>query len=136
MNVVFDAFESGDVIVVGSPVYFDTVSAQTKLMIDRSNCLMPLVKRGDGSSGFYKRLKKRKMGVFIAVAGMGQEFKTILTTIRGFFKWTNTELVETILYSYGDNDLGSVVNDGKVMTRAFKVGARIAGQEKKSKLSK
>jgi multimeric flavodoxin WrbA len=136
MNVLFDAFESGDIIVLGSPVYFDTVSAQTKLMIDRSNCLMPLVKRRDGTSGFDKRVKKPKKGAFIAVAGMNQEFNTILTTIRGFFKWTNIELAETILYSHDDNDLGAVINDKKMMTRAFSVGGRIAQQEKNSKRSK
>jgi multimeric flavodoxin WrbA len=133
MNLVFDAFESGDIIALGSPVYFDTVSAQTKLMIDRSNCLMPLVKRRDGTSSFDKRLKKRKKGVFIAVVGVNQEFDTILTTIRGFFKWTDIELAETILYSHDDNDLGAVMSDKKMMMRAFNVGGRIARQEKNSK---
>ena len=49
MKVVYDALESCEVIVLGSPVYFDTVSAQTKLMIDRSNCLLPYVRRPDGT---------------------------------------------------------------------------------------
>jgi multimeric flavodoxin WrbA len=69
MRVVFDVLERCDVVVLGSPVYFDSVSAQVKLMIDRSNCLMPYVKHSDGSFGFERRIKKRKKGVFIAVAG-------------------------------------------------------------------
>ncbi len=125
MKVVYDALESCDVIVLGSPVYFDTVSAQTKLMIDRSNCLLPYVKRPDGTYGFERRIEKRKKGVFIAVAGTDQEFHTIQTTVKGFFNWANIELAETILYSHDDNEIGSVRKDKKRMTEAFETGVRI-----------
>jgi multimeric flavodoxin WrbA len=126
MKVVYDALMSCDVVVLGSPVYFDTVSAQTKLMIDRVNCLMPYVERPDGSFGFEKRIKKRKKGVFVAVAGVDQEFNTILTTVKGFFNWANIELVETILYPHDDNEVGGVKNNKERMNYAFEVGIRIA----------
>lgn len=125
MKVVYEALQSCDVIVLGSPVYFDTVSSQTKLMIDRSNCLLPYVKRPNGTYGFERRIKKRKKGVFIAVAGTDQEFNTILTTVKGFFNWANTELVKTILYSHDDNELGSVKKDKERMTQVFEIGVRI-----------
>jgi multimeric flavodoxin WrbA len=51
MEQIYDALEYSDAIVLGSPVYFDTVSAQSKLIIDRSNCLMPCVKKADGTFG-------------------------------------------------------------------------------------
>jgi multimeric flavodoxin WrbA len=125
MRIVYELLESYDVIVLGSPVYFDTVSAQVKLMIDRSNCLMPYVKRSDGLWGFERRMKKRKKGVFIAVAGEDQEFNTIHTTTKGFFEWANIELVETILYSDNSNELGSVKNDEQKMAEAFDVGVQL-----------
>lgn len=125
MTLIYDALESCDVIVLGSPVYFDTVSAQTKLMIDRSNCLLPYVKRPDGTYSFERRIEKRKKGVFIAVAGTDQEFNTILTTVKGFFNWANTELVKTVLYSHDDNEIGSVRKDKERMTQVFEIGARI-----------
>jgi multimeric flavodoxin WrbA len=126
MKVVYSALESCDAIVLGSPVYFDTVSAQTKLVIDRVNCLMPYVERPDGSFGFERRMKKRKAGVFVAVAGADQEFKTIQTTIKGFFTWANIELTETILYPHDDNELGAVKNHTESMNHALEVGIRIA----------
>ena len=55
--------ESCDGIVLGSPVYFDTVSAQTKLMIDCCNCLMPYVEWADGTLEFERRIRKRNKGV-------------------------------------------------------------------------
>jgi len=125
MNEVYVALESSDAIVLGSPIYFDTVSAQTKLMIDRCNCLMPYIERSDGTSGFERRMGKRKKGVFIAVAGPDQEFDTILTTVKGFFNWANIELVETILYFHDDNELGGVKNNRERMSQAFEVGVRI-----------
>jgi len=125
MKLIYDVLELCDVIVLGSPVYFDTVSAQTKLMIDRSNCLLPYVKRPDGTYGFERRMKKRKKGVFIVVAGPDQEFKTIQTTVKGFFEWANIELIETILYPNDSNELGGVKNNKERMAQAFEVGARI-----------
>jgi multimeric flavodoxin WrbA len=126
MRTVYDSLRSCDVLVLGSPVYFDTVSAQTKLMIDRCNCLMPYVKRADGTFDFERRMKKRKRGVFIAVAGSDQEFDTIQTTIRGFFNWTCTELAQVILYPHDDAVLGSVKNDREKMREAFEIGIRLA----------
>lgn len=126
MEEVYDALATCDAIVLGSPVYFDTVSAQVKLMIDRSNCLMPYIQRPNGTSDFERRIKKQKKGVFIAVAGTDQEFNTILTTVKGFFNWANIELVETILYAHDGNKLGGVKNDKKKMNQAFEIGFQIA----------
>jgi len=126
MNLVFAALESCGFMVLGSPVYFDTVSAQSKLMIDRCNCLMPYVQRPNGTSGFERRMKQRKKGVFIAVAGTDQEFNTILTTVKGFCNWANIELVETFLYAHDDNKVGGVKNDKKRMKQAFEVGVQMA----------
>lgn len=128
MRVVFDVLERYYVVVLGSPVYFDSASGQVKLVIGRSNCLMPYVKQSDGSNGFEKRMKKRKKGVFIAVAGTEQEFETILATIKGFFNWANIELTETMFYRHDDNKLGGVKNDKAKMKQAFDIGVRISNQ--------
>jgi len=126
MKIIYNALQSCDAIVLGSPVYFDTVSAQVKLMIDRCNCLMPYIKHGDGAFGFERRMRKHKKGIFIAVAGTAQEFDTIQTTTgKGFFNWTSIELIETILYSHDDDLLGSVKNDTKEMKRTFEAGIRL-----------
>ena len=126
MKEVYDALQSCDAIVLGSPVYFDTVSAQAKLMIDRCNCLMPYVERPDGTSGFERRLKKQKKGAFIAVAGTDQEFNTIQTTVKGFCNWANIKLFETIHYTPDDNEIGSVKSNKEMMDKAFHIGIRLA----------
>ncbi|KYK37723.1 MAG: flavodoxin family protein [Theionarchaea archaeon] len=124
MKLIYAVLESFDSIVLGSPVYFDSVSAQTKLMIDRCNCVMPYLSRPDGTYEFERRIQKRKKGVFIAVAGLHQEFNTILTTVKGFFHWGNIELTETILYAH-EGGLGCVREDKAVMNHAFEVGSAL-----------
>ena len=128
MEQIYDALENSDVIVLGSPVYFDTVSAQVKLMIDRSNCLMPYVKKADGSFGFERRMKRPKRGIFVVVSGREQELDAILATVKGFFYWTNIELVETFSYAHDDNEVGSVNKDKRKMKQAFDIGVKISKQ--------
>jgi multimeric flavodoxin WrbA len=126
MSQVYDALETSDVILLGSPVYFDTVSAQVKLMIDRSNCLMPYVKKDDGTFEFERRLKKHKKGIFVAVSGTDQDYNAILATVKGFFNWTNTTLAEIIYYAHDDDTLGSAKNDQAKMKQAFELGIKIS----------
>jgi multimeric flavodoxin WrbA len=126
MEQIYDALENSDAIVLGSPIYFDTVSAQVKLMTDRANCLMPYVKKTDGTFGFERRLKRRKKGVFVAVSGKEQELRTVLLTVKGFFRWTNTDLVETFSYAHDDNELGTIKNNWKKMKQAFDIGVKIS----------
>jgi multimeric flavodoxin WrbA len=129
MEQVYAALDTCDAIVLGSPVYFDTVSAQTKLMIDRCNCLMPYVRREDGTYGFAdRRIEKHKRGVFVTAAGTEQKFDTIRTTVGGFFLWANVGLVEMIAYAHDDVELGGVKQDEQWMQRAFEVGIRIVGE--------
>jgi len=126
MKEIYAVLQDFDAVVLGSPVYFDTVSAQTKLMIDRCNCLMPFVKKPDGTFGFERRMRKRKKGVFVAVSGVDQEFGTIRATIDGFFLWANVELVEAILHSHEDTECGGVEGDHEKMKQAFDAGIHLA----------
>ena len=90
---------------------------------------MPFVKRPDGTVGFEKRMKKRKKGVFVAVAGNEQEFQTVLATVKGFFNWANIELTETLLYTHEDDELGGVGKEKERISQAFDVGVRLARQK-------
>jgi multimeric flavodoxin WrbA len=127
MALIFAALESCDALVLGSPVYFGTVSAQVKLMIDRCNCLVPYVQQADGTFEFERRMHKRKVGVFVAVAGARQDFRMSQRAAKAFFNWANAELVETILHGHDDNELGSVRHDAEKMVQAHKAGVQLVG---------
>jgi multimeric flavodoxin WrbA len=125
MNEVYKALETCKIVVLGSPVYFDSVSAQTKLMVDRCNCVTPYVRNVVGNAEFEDRQLMRKKGVFVSVAGTQQDFEPLLPLVKGFFSWVNAELVETILHSHDDVELGSVRNDEAMKKKAYDAGARV-----------
>lgn len=132
MSEIYDALQTCDAVVLGSPIYFDTVSAQAKLMIDRCNCLMPYIKKPDGTYGFERRIKKRKIGILVVASGIDQEFDTIQATINGFFNWANIELEEIIAYPHADSEIGSVKSNKQIMNRAFQIGVQIAQPMRRS----
>lgn len=125
MQQVYVALKESDIIVLGSPVYFDTVSAQTKLMIDRCNCLTALVGAGEGTLRFEQYPTSRKAGILVAVGGVGQDFGPIRETVAGFFAWVNADFVASILYAHDDNERGGVRMNREWMRRAFNAGVRI-----------
>jgi multimeric flavodoxin WrbA len=124
MREVYHLLIESDLLVLGTPVYFDTVSAQMKLMIDRSNCMTPLVSQPDGPPTFLHRTPVSKRAVLVAVAGSRQQFRTLRVTIKGFLKWVGAELVEEVLYGHDSTTRGSVRDDPKTLEAAFLAGVR------------
>ncbi|MFN4226627.1 MAG: flavodoxin family protein [Candidatus Ratteibacteria bacterium] len=61
MQYIYDEVESADIVAIASPIFFGSVSAQIKMMIDRFQCQWLGVK-------IFKTFKpKEKKGVFICV---------------------------------------------------------------------
>jgi len=48
MDAVYEIFETADGLVLGTPVFYNSVSGQMKMMIDRSYCLAKAVSLGPG----------------------------------------------------------------------------------------
>jgi multimeric flavodoxin WrbA len=128
MRQVHALLDTSDLLVLGTPVYFDTVSAQMKLMIDRCNCVTPLIERPDGSCAFAERPPCQKRAVLVAVAGSRQQFRTLRVTVKGFLAWVGAELVEEVLYAHDSSARGSVSADAKMLEAAFLSGVRAAKQ--------
>ena len=51
MDAIYEIFEASDGLVLGTPVFYNSVSSQMKLMIDRSYCLARAVSLGPGNLG-------------------------------------------------------------------------------------
>ena len=124
MEKVYAKLKSSDALILGSPIYFDTVSAQMKLFLDRCNCLTPLVKKRNKYI-FKSRLRKRRKGIIILVAGEKQRFDYALIPLLGFFKWASVKYVDKILYSHNYFEKGKVKANKKVMQDAFDLGRRL-----------
>lgn len=130
MKKLYKEFDEADVIIFASPLYFNSVSSISKLMIDRCHALW-------ASKYIYKkslidRYKKRK-GIFICTAGAKQKedgFIGALAVANLFFKSVNTELSQQILVDDTDNlfmhersdMLKKAYNAGKELCELYKGG--------------
>lgn len=125
MDEVYAALESAHAIAVGSPIYFDTVSAQLKLVIDRCNCVTPLVRLADGTEECVAKWQRTRRGVFVTACSSAHRYDLAEHTVRGFLKWVGAKWEETIAYSHADNDSGSVARHAELLEHARGVGRRL-----------
>jgi multimeric flavodoxin WrbA len=119
-----------DGFVLGSPIYFDTVSAQMKLFIDRCNCLRPLTPDKTEPSGFALKnpFYETRYGAMVLVGGERQEFECARKVIAGFFKWANVESVGQVFYVNRSWEKGTVASEPGVLKQAFELGRNLAGR--------
>lgn len=116
------SFAHSDLVVVSSPVYFDTVSAQTKLFIDRCNCFKPLEGYASGEFKFRPLNHKPRLGIIILVGGEREKFQHALAVIKGFFIWTGVRFYDQILYTHSDYGKGGVKNKPDILRQAHLMG--------------
>ena len=100
MDVVYKLFEEADGLVLGTPIYYNSVSSQMKLMIDRSYCLArAVVLLGPGKRKYVTTVKKRKKGVVIAVGGSGTNPECVLPIFEIWSNEVNLEIVDSLCVS-------------------------------------
>jgi len=122
MDAVFEGLRDAHAVAVGSPIYFDTVSAQLKLVMDRCNCVTPLV-RTAGAYAFRPKWARTRRAVFVTACGAGRRWDLAERSVRGFLKWVGARWEETIVWQHEDNDPGSV--DAGILAHAREVGRRL-----------
>ncbi len=117
-----------DCLLFGSPIYFDSVSAQAKLFIDRCNCIRPAdFNHADPEHDFIKLLNRKRPGAMVLVGTDNGWFEGARRCIAGFFKWV--EVVNEGLVTYRSPDftkIGTVKDDPKTMGDARALGNRLA----------
>ena len=121
MQILYRKIEDADVIVLGSPIFFGSLSAQTKMMIDRFQCLWRakyVLKRA--VSG------KKKRGCFISVEGSDREefFDNAKSIVKNLFATIGAEYAEE-LFCKGIDEKGSVFDHPDLLRDAFELGKRI-----------
>ena len=122
---VYEKFNESDVVVAASPVYFDTISAQMKLFIDRCNCYRPLRESPSGELYLEKREWKERRGIIVLVGGSRQKFDCALTVIKGFFKWTGVEFVDSFVYSHNEYLKGAASRDESALRSAKSLSEKL-----------
>jgi hypothetical protein len=127
MDRVYGLLERASGVLLASPIYFSALSAQLKLVIDRCNCITPVVREDDGSVHFRRHWSRTRRGGLIAVLGPDDTPEPARLCARGFLSWVGGRLTETLVYRHDDVELGAVARDAVWLARARALGAALAG---------
>jgi len=122
---VYDQLLASHGLMLASPIFFYTVSAHTKILMDRCQSLwvkkywIDKIPRGQRDP--------RRKGLFISVgATRGKKlFDGTLLTVRYFFDVLDTELWKTLLYRELDLE-GDVSKHPEYLQEAFEAGKTFA----------
>ena len=124
---VFDQLAVCDGLLFGSPVYFDSVSAQAKTFIDRCNCFRPADFDEETESRFVRRLKRQRPGAMVLVGGERGWFEGARRVIAGFFKWVEVINEGHLMYgSPGTSTRGAAANDVRILAQADGLGKHLS----------
>jgi multimeric flavodoxin WrbA len=116
-----------DALILASPIFFYTVSAHTKMFMDR--CQSFWVKRYllkmDIAPG-----RPRRKGAFISVgATRGKRlFEGVTLTVRYFFDAVDVDLSDTLLVR-GVDEKGEIFDHPEEIRAACELGGRLAREE-------
>jgi NAD(P)H-dependent FMN reductase len=125
MERVYALLSRAHAVAVGTPIYFDTVSAQLKLVMDRCNCVTPLVRLPDGRQDFRPKWARTRRGIFVTACSSLHRYDLAEHSVRGFLKWIGAKWEETIAWQHEDNDAGSVTRSPNVLARCRQSGRRL-----------
>ena len=118
MQTMYPKLRSADAIVVASPIYWFTMSAQTKLCIDRWYAL-------EGPQG--NALAGKQIGIVLTYGDTDPFTSGAVNAIRTFqdmFRYVKANIVGIV---YGSaSKAGEIQNQQELMERAFKLGRKLA----------
>ena len=126
---ILDQIAECDCLVVGSPIYFDSVSAQLKALMDRCNCFRPADFEGKvPRENFIKLVKRKRPGGMVLVGGEQGWFEGARRSIAGFFIWievTNEGMVQ--YHSKDFHRTGEAVDSPETLEQARQLGRKLGG---------
>ena len=116
---------AADRILFATPVFFMTVSAQAKLLIDRGQCLW--VRKAVLGKRVFESPRDRR-GMLIAAGGSGckKQFDCVRRTVESCFDYLEVSLVSSLFVSRVD-EKGAVLKRPEALAEAFRLGRGLAG---------
>jgi multimeric flavodoxin WrbA len=124
MEIVYKALDIADALIIGTPAYYESISSQLKLLIDRCNCISEMAVLPENKLIFKSRVVKKKKGIFIWVADSSRNPEHALEMIKVWCKDANVELVETMIVLESDHGEGARKREG-LLQKAFAIGSSL-----------
>lgn len=116
MDEILGLMKKSEGIILGSPIYFDSVSAQAKLFIDRTNCLRPVDFDNPVGPRLTEPLYRGKKGGIVLVGGADGKFEGALRTARAFFIWAGIDIIFELEYRTRTFESGEAGRDESIQS--------------------
>lgn len=125
---LYDSVIDCDCLLVGSPIYFDSVSAQLKTFIDRCNCFRPPDYNNiNPDHNFINLINKKRPGAMVLVGGERGWFEGARRVVAGYFKWIDVANEGMIQYCSKDfNKSNIAADDNNIIEEALQLGKKLA----------
>ena len=125
---VYKELAGCDCLLFGSPIYFDSISAQAKAFIDRCNCFRPAdFENKDPRHDFIKLIQRKRPGAIVLVGGEQGWFEGARRCIAGFFKWIEVVNEGGLKFQpVSFERAGEAADNTKVLKEARQLGGRLA----------
>jgi len=124
MQSIYKRIDEADAIILASPIFFGSLSAQMKTMIDRFQCLWR-------AKYVLKNIpcQKSKKGAFISVEGSERKdfFDNAKSIVKNLFATIGAEYKEELFCS-GINEKAAVLKHPNILKKAFELGQKISSE--------
>ena len=124
MRSLYPKLRSADALVIASPIYWFTMSAQTKLFMDRCYAL-------GGPDG--NALKGKQIGILLTYADPDPFSSGAVNALRTFqdgFKYIGAEIIGML---YGSAwKAGEIQNNKELMKKAYELGKKLGSDDQKT----
>src|SRR5512136_2033944 len=125
MEKIYEVLETADGLILGTPVYYNTVSSQMKLMIDRCYCLARPVVLPSGERIYESAVRKKKKGIVVSVGGSGLNPECVLPVFHLWSPEVNLEIIDSVLVTLAQ--LGTAPMESvELLQEAFSKGQKFA----------
>ena len=117
MQEIYQKLLDSDILIFGSPVYYNNISAQLKVVMDRCYAL----------SKYRKSRLRGKKGVIVTVCATADEKMLEHThkSVKNFFDSHQIELIGE-LKAFGFGEKGAVLESSDILKKAYELGERLA----------
>ena len=121
MGTIYKQLLNSDIVVLAAPVFFYSLNAQAKAMIDRCQCFW-VAKYVLGMDTGNKRIGKGR-GVFLGVSGSKgrKNFDGIFLTLRYFFDVIDVDFSHHLTYREIDSK-GAILKHPDILQEAYILG--------------